>query len=506
MTVPVKVPRLLIHGVGKTFGATRAVQDVDLTVQAGEVMALVGENGAGKSTLMKILAGSLRADTGTIQLDGEPFHPGNPQVARRAGVAMIYQELSLAPHLTVEENIFLGREPTRWGLIREKEIRRRTREILRFFEHPDIRFDVPVGRLPMAGQQLVEITRALTGECRILILDEPTSSLNRQDTQKLFELIRLLKIRGLAIIYISHFIEEVQKIADRVTILRDGRTVGTYPINEITSSQIVSLMIGRDLRELYPRSPRQAGEVLLEVNALAGKRRPLAASFELHRGEVLGIAGLVGAGRTELLRILMGLAPLRQGSIRFGIYAGPASPLRRWKQGMGFLSEDRKSEGLTLSRSIADNITLTRLRGLGPLGLIWPWRQEQRAGYWMERLGIRARHPRQPVQELSGGNQQKVALARLLYHDCDVLLLDEPTRGVDVAAKASIYQFIDDQVRANEEGKPAKAILMVSGYLPELLGICDRIAVMHRGTLRPPQAVRDLTEHDLMLQAIGQEV
>ncbi len=501
-----RTSRLKMTGVCKRFGATVALEDVGIEVAAGEVLALVGENGAGKSTLMKVLSGAVKAEAGRMWLDGVPYQPGNPLEARRAGVAMIYQELSLAPHLTVQENIMLGMEPATLGFVRWKEVRRRVVEALREFDNPELRPDARVSRLSVGSQQLVEIARSLAIGCRVLVLDEPTSSLTRQDVARLFELIGQLKKQDKAIVYISHFIEEVKRVADRVTVLRDGQVVGASDVDGITTDEIIALMVGRQVEELYPRSARQAGQVILEVQDLAGMEKPESASLQLRRGEVLGIAGLVGAGRTELLRSLFGLEPVRRGKIRLGLYTGPASPVRRWMQGTGLLSEDRKQEGLALSLSVADNMTLSKLKGFGPLGLVLPSRQDRAARCWIDRLGIRCQGPRQPVMSLSGGNQQRVALARLLQHDVDVLLLDEPTRGIDVAAKAMIYRLIDTLAAGSpEEGRPPKAILMVSSYLPELLGVCDRVAVMCRGRLGPTHRIDEVDEHSLMLEATGQE-
>ncbi len=491
--------RLEMRGVCKRFGATIALDGVDLTVPAGEVHALVGENGAGKSTLMKVLSGAVPADAGAIRLDGQPYRPRNPLEARRAGVIMVYQELSLAPHLSVEENILLGMEPTRLGFIRWGDVRRRAAEALQQLRHPEIRPDARVRSLSVAAQQLVEIARAVAIGCRVLVLDEPTSSLAQEDVQRLFDLIGRLRKQGHAVVYISHFIEEVKQIADRFTVLRDGRTVGGGRTADATADGIVRLMIGQKIEQLYPRSERIPAEAALDVKNLGGAAKFEGVSFRLHRGEVLGVAGLVGAGRTELMRALFGLDPVRRGEIRLGLYAGPASPLRRWMQGAGLVSEDRKGEGLALSMSIADNLTLSRLEGFGPRGLVLPARQEAAARRWIERLGIRCRGPRQRVAELSGGNQQKVAVARLLHHDVDVLLLDEPTRGIDVASKAQLYHLIDELA-----AKRRKAVLMVSSYLPELLGVCDRIAVMCRGRLGPARPVAGLSEHQLMLEAAGQ--
>jgi len=499
-------PRLEMRGVSRRFGATVALADVGITVMPGEVHALVGENGAGKSTLMKVLSGAVRPDAGRMWLDGEPFSPGNPLDARRRGVAMIYQELSLAPHLTVEENVMLGMEPAVAGFIRMGQVRRRVTEAIRHFDHPEIRPDIKVSKLSVAAQQLVEIARALAIGCRVLVLDEPTSSLTRRDVKRLFELIGHLKKGGMAVVYISHFLEEVRQVADRVTVLRDGRVVGTGRQSEISTGDMIAMMVGRTVDELYPRSARVPGEVILDFAGLAGVRRPVSASLQLRRGEVLGIAGLMGAGRTELLRILFGLDPVRRGTIRLGVYSGTATPARRWTQGMGMLSEDRKEEGLALSLNIADNVTLSRLRGFGPMGLVLPRRQEDSTRHWIDKLDIRCRSPRQKVLDLSGGNQQKVAFARMLQHDVDVLLLDEPTRGIDVAAKATIYRLIDELARGNAgSGRQPRAILMVSSYLPELMGVCDRIAVMCRGRLGPAHPVDEIDEHQLMLEATGQE-
>ncbi len=497
--------RLRMQGVSKRFGATVALQDVGIEVAAGQILALVGENGAGKSTLMKVLSGAIKADAGQMWLDGEPYSPSNPLESRQAGVAMIYQELSLTPHQSVEENIMLGMEPSMMGIVRWKEVRRRAIEAIKEFDNPELTPDVRVSKLSVGSQQLVEIARALATGCRVLVLDEPTSSLTRQDVEQLFKIIDRLKQQGKAIVYISHFIEEVRRVADNVTILRDGQVVGGSAVDDITNDQIIAMMVGRKVDELYPRSQRKRGEVILEVKDLAGVERPQSASLTLHRGEVLGIAGLIGAGRTELLRCLFGLDPVVGGQIKLGVYSGQATPAQRWSQGAGILSEDRKEEGLALALSIADNVTLSRLKGFGPLGMVLPSRQNAAADRWVDKLGIRCQDVKQSVQSLSGGNQQRVALARLLQHDVDVLLLDEPTRGIDVAAKALIYKLIDELATGSPaEGREPKAVLMVSSYLPELMGVCDRVAVMCRGKLGPTHLIEETDEHKLMLEATGQ--
>ncbi len=498
---------LEMRGVCKRFGATVALQDVGIKVAAGQVLALVGENGAGKSTLMKVLSGAVKPDKGQMWLEGVSYNPSNPLEARRAGVAMIYQELSLAPHLSVEENITLGMEPTAFGLVRWRDVRQRANEAIREFENPELKPDARVSKLSVGSQQLVEIARALAIGCRVLVLDEPTSSLTQRDVERLFAIIKRLKKQGKAIIYISHFIEEVKQVADKVTVLRDGRVVGSGDANTITIDEIIKLMVGREVEELYPHSKRKAGEVVLEIKDLAGIDKPRSASLQLRQGEVLGIAGLVGAGRTELLRCLFGLERVKQGQIRLGVFTGPASPVKRWLQGAGFVSEDRKGEGLAYSLSVAENITLSKLKGFGPFGFIMPSKQNRAAKRWIDKLDIRCDGPRQSVSSLSGGNQQRVALARLLHHDVDILLLDEPTRGIDVAAKAMIYKLIDELASGSvDENRQPKAILMVSSYLPELMGVCDRVAVMCRGRLGKTYMIEQVDENKLMMEATGQEV
>ena len=352
--------------------------------------------------------------------------------------------------------------------------------------------DVPAGRLSVAEQQLIEIARALALGCKVLVLDEPTSSLTQTDTEKLFTLVRRLRAQGQSIIYISHFLEEVQVLSDRYTVLRDGQSVATGRTGETSIAQIAQTMIGRNVDELYTHSPRHPGEIALEIRDLAGPFKPTSASLALRRGEVLGLAGLIGAGRSELLRAIFALDEVRSGSVHVGVYAGPASPQRRWQQGLGLLSEDRKSEGLALNLSLEHNLTLPRLNAL-----IRPGALAAETNHWIERLGVRCAGPQQAIGNLSGGNQQKIALGRLLRNGADVLLLDEPTRGVDIGAKQNIYRLIDDLAGSG------KAVLMVSSYLPELLGTCDRIAVMCRGVLGPARPVAECTEHQIMLAATG---
>ena len=486
-----------MRGVRKSFGATAALAGVDLRVAGGEVLALVGENGAGKSTLMKVLAGVVRPDAGAMLLDGRPYAPRSPRDARAAGVAMIHQELALAPHLTVADNILLGVEPTLAGFIRAAASREAARAALGQLGRADISPDAVVAGLSIADRQVVEIARAVAVGCRVLVLDEPTSSLTSEDVRHLEALVKRLRGQGHAIVFISHVLEEVRAFADRVTVIRDGATVGGGAVGALSDAQIVEWMVGRAVTELYPRSPRTPGAAVLEISGVAGRRLPESASLVLHRGEVLGIAGLVGAGRTELVRAVFGLDPVRRGTVRVAAETGTAAPARRWAQGVGMVSEDRKAEGLALNLSIADNLTLSRLGGLGPAGLVLAGRQAAASRRWIEPLQIKCRNVSQPVAALSGGNQQKVAVARLLHHDVDVLLLDEPTRGIDVGAKARIYALID------ELASQGRAILLVSSHVPELLGVCDRVAVMCRGRLGPARPVGEIDEHSLMQEAIG---
>jgi ribose transport system ATP-binding protein len=485
-------PRLRLSGIRKRFGATLALDGVDLEVRAGEIHALVGENGAGKSTLMKVLSGVHAPDAGSLELDGRPYAPRNPLESRRAGIAMVNQELAIAPHLSVVENLVLGAEPRRGPFVRHAESRRIAADALAQLGRPDIPLDAPASRLSVGEQQLLEIGRALALGCRVLVLDEPTSSLTQADAQKLFTLVRRLRDQGQSVIYISHFLEEVQALTDRYTVLRDGRSVATGHTADTTKDRIAELMVGRNVDELYQRSSRTPGESVLECVAVAGTRKPRCASLTLRRGEVLGLAGVVGAGRSELLRTIFALDAVRSGEIRIGTYAGPSSPLRRWEQGLGFLCEDRKDEGLALDRSLEENLTLPHLsRFIRPAALAAETRD------WITRLSVRCAGPQQSARQLSGGNQQKIALGRLLRNGADVLLLDEPTRGVDIGAKQQIYRLID------ELAGQGRAVLMVSSYLPELLGTCDRIAVMCRGELSPALPVAEWTEHSIMLAATG---
>jgi ribose transport system ATP-binding protein len=487
-----------MEDIHKRFGPTRALDGVSLEVAPGEVHALVGENGAGKSTLMKVLSGAERPDAGRMALDGQPYDPAGPHEARRRGVAMIYQELALAPHLDVETNVMLGREEHAWGFVRRRAQRRCVSAALALLAHPEIRPETPVRRLSPGACQLVEVARALVSDARVIVFDEPTSSLTRADTEHLFDLIRRLQARGVSVVYISHFLEEVQRVADRYTVLRDGRSVASGKVAGTPPAAIIERMVGRSLTDLYPTVPHEVAAPVLTVRGLEGSPLPAGVSLALHRGEILGIFGLVGAGRTELLRVLFGLEPCTRGEVwLYGRRADRATPALRIAEGVGLLSEDRKQEGLAVTQSIADNMTYSRLRPYTQAGWLNLSRRRAAVADWLRRLRVRCRGPEQKAIELSGGSQQKVALARLLHQGADVLLLDEPTRGVDVGSKAEIYRLIGELARQG------KAVLFVSSYLPELLGVCDRLAVMSRGRLSAARPVREWTEEGILTYATG---
>lgn len=492
---------LCLTGIAKRFGPTVALDGASLEVRPGEVHALIGENGAGKSTLLACLAGLLRPDRGVMEVAGRPYAPASPREARGHGIALIHQELSLFTHLSVAENIFMGAEPSRRGLFDRAAARRRTREVLAEFGHPEIDPEARVARLPLAARQVVEICRAIAARARVVLMDEPTSSLQRPDVERLFAVIRRLAASGVAVVYISHFLEETREIASSCTVLRDGRSVGGGPLATTTNDELIAQMVGRTVDTLFPARPAAgAAETLLEVRDLVAPPAIKSASFEIRRGEILGVFGLMGSGRTEAVRALFGLDPAEGGTVRVRgreLPARGARPAARLAQGLGYLSEDRKGEGLALPLSVADNVTLTRLSACARRGLIDRGRQREKAQEWMDRLGVKARTPDQPVRTLSGGNQQKVALGRLFHQDADVLLLDEPTRGIDIGSKAQIYESV---AAAAARGK---GVLMVSSYLPELLGLCDRLAVMSRGRLSPARPVAAWTPASVMEAAIG---
>ena len=492
---------LQVAGIAKHYGATIALDGVDLAVHPGEVLALLGENGAGKSTLMNVISGEVQPDRGVMHLNGEPYAPSAPGDARRRGVALIHQELSLCPHLSVTDNVLLGNEVSRRGWIDRPAASARARELLRELPHPEIHPEKRLSDLSLPARQIVEVCRALAGDARVLLMDEPTSSLQGSDVDRLFALIRRLAARGIAIVYISHFLEEVRQIADRFTVLRDGRTVGSGTIAGTTNDQLITMMVGRSAEGLFPsRHPPSDPEVVLSVRGLSSPPRLREATFELRAGEIFGIAGLLGSGRSELVRALYGLDTPVAGTVELhgtARSARQATAAARVRQGVGYVSEDRKGEGLALPLSIADNLCATRPQR-SRAGILDLARQAERTRHWIHELRIRARSESQAVRSLSGGNQQKVAIGRLLHQEADVLLLDEPTRGIDIGSKADVYETIARQAAAG------RAILIVSSYLPELFGLCDRLAVMCRGRLSPARPIADWTPERVLATAIGE--
>jgi len=411
---------------------------------------------------------------------------------------MIYQELNLALHLSAQENILLGAESAGAGWIDRKTSRERAQAALAQLGHEGLDLDRLAGDFSIAEQQIIEIARALLISPQVLIMDEPTSSLTQADTEKLFATITRLRARGVSIIYISHFLEECRLIADRYTVLKDGETVGSGEMSGASLDHIVTLMTGREVKELYPRTAHPMGAVVLEVKAAASKPRLRQATLQLRAGEVFGLGGLIGAGRTDLLRAIFGLDDLAAGEVCIlGAPTRAVGPRNRWGQGVGFLSENRKEEGLMLNQTITDNLTLTKLGAFGRMGWINGGRQQAVAQRWVGELRVKCRDAGQLIGELSGGNQQKVALARLLEHPARIFLLDEPTRGIDVGSKAQIYQLVSELAAAG------KAVVVVSSYLPELLGMCDTIGVMCRGELTAVRPRAEWSELEIMRAATG---
>lgn len=491
---------LQMAGVSKSFGATVALANVAIEVQSGSVHALIGENGAGKSTLMKILSGAIRPDSGSMAVSGMNYNPRTPSQARDRGVAMIYQELMLAPHLNAVDNICLGREFRRFGFVNKAKQKSLVKNVLTQLgcEHLDL--NAPVSEFSVGEQQLLEIARALAYDAKIVIFDEPTSSLTQKDAQKLFSVIDDLKDRNIAVIYISHFLEEIRRVADRYTVLRDGSLVDSGSLDGVTEKEIVHMMVGREVDELFPKVDHQIGEPVLELSHLSGIEVPIDVSFQLRKGEVLGFSGLVGAGRTELMRAIYGLDAIQSGRISI---AGKAltrtNPRKSIANGLAMISEDRKTEGLAQDQSIGENITYSKLSPYSKAGILNLPKRRQAVSKWMKEVEIKASSQDAAVSSLSGGNQQKVAIARVLHQDADIYLLDEPTRGIDVGTKSEVYRII------GELAAEGKSVVVVSSYLPELMAICDRIAVMARGRIREIKDVTQWTEHDIMMHAVTTE-
>jgi len=465
--------RLRARGLTKTYGGTTVLDDVSLEVESGEVRALLGENGAGKSTLIKALSGAVAPDRGTMELDGAPLPAGNPLEIRRRGVSVVYQEFTLVPHLTVAENIFLGRELGA-PLLRRAAMHEHATRILDELGVA-VRAESPVAGLSVAHQQMIEIARALVTQARVLVLDEPSATLSTVEVATLLRVIRTLRDRGLAVLYVSHRLEEIFAIADSVTVLRDGRHVVTAPVSTFTRDSLIRHMVGRDVTQEFPARESRAGKVLLRVDSLAAEPRCSDVTLDVREGEIVALAGLVGAGRTSAALAMVGALP-SAGRVEIdGVSRRFASPSDAIAHGLAYVTEDRKGQGLFALLGVDDNITMTHLASFARAG--WLWRREiRRAATGAVRdFDIRAASLSQPAGTLSGGNQQKALVARFVVRPPRVLILDEPTRGVDVGARAEIYRTM------NRLTGLGLGILMISSDLPEVLGMADRVVVMRRG-------------------------
>jgi len=475
---------LRVEGLSKSFFGVRVLHGIDLVLREGETLGLVGENGSGKSTTMNILGGIHPPEAGSLMLDGKPYRPAGPRDALRAGLAFIHQELNLFENLSIEENIFVSDFPRRFAklpLIDRRRIGERTRELLAMVDlpHPP---STPVSRLSQGERQLVEIAKALSSDARIILFDEPTTSLTRRETEKLFEIMARLEGQGIALIYISHILGDVLRVCDQIAVLRDGHLVGSGPRAEMTVERLISMMVGRRIDSLFPPRTTAAGsEPALEVEGVSQPGVVHEVSFTLHRGEVLGVAGLMGAGRSELARILFGLDPHERGTVRVGgVTLEELSPEVCMRHGMAFLTEDRRGEGLLMEASIADNAALPSLRdyATGRTGWIDAGRLRTDVTEVAERVRINATdYASMLVKNLSGGNQQKVVIAKWLLRRPEVFILDEPTRGIDVGAKYEVYKIVDQLVA------DGAAVLFISSEMEELIGMCDRIMVMNRGEI-----------------------
>ena len=489
---------LEMTGIGKSFPGVIALQDVDLSVRPGEVHALMGENGAGKSTLIKVLTGIYQRDAGEIFFCGERISPANAAQAQHAGISTIYQELNLIPFLSVCENISIGREPKGRGLIDWGAVERRAREILGGMGLGDVNVTEPLYSQSVAVQQMVAIARAVSIEARLLVMDEPTSSLSEKEVKVLFDVIRKLKGRGISVIFISHKLDEVFTICDRATILRDGRLVGEYPIAELTKLEMVSLMIGRDAESILERKRTVSGgtddrQSVLKATGLSRGRRTKEISIDIGTGEILGVAGLLGSGRTELARILFGDDEPESGRMEVkGELVSMRSPRDAIRLGFGFCSEDRKDEGLFPNMSVMDNITMASLPELSKAGILSRTAQREVAETYVSKMRIATSGPDQLIKELSGGNQQKVLLARWLCKNPVLMILDEPTRGIDVRGKSEIETII------TELADRGVAVLMISSEMEELIRSCDTIVVLSEGRKVGELRATEISEENMM--------
>jgi ribose transport system ATP-binding protein len=492
---PVEEPIVRLRGVSKEFPGVLAVDGVDLEILPGEVHVVAGENGAGKSTLMKLLSQVERPSGGEIELSGETVDFHGPRHAQSLGIAMVYQEFALAPHLSVAENLFMGHEPGRFGFVNRGAEREEARELLGrvgLRTNPDRL----AGGLTVAEQQRLEIAKTLAIRAKVVIMDEPTATLAEREIEDLFGVIRDLTAEGIAILYISHRLDEIFRIADRVTVMRDGRVVDTLPTSELDEDKLVRLMVGREVGNLYPKPELEIGEVLLRASGVSRDGVLEDCSFEVRSGEILGFAGLVGAGRTELARAVFGADPMDSGAVELeGATLSVKSPDDAIEAGVGYLTEDRKGEGLALQLSIAQNITLANLPGR--FGAINLGAERRIARRRRDELNIRTPSIRRSVQLLSGGNQQKVVVAKWLETEARVLFFDEPARGIDVGAKAEMFGLVGELAR---EGR---GIVLISSYLPELLNMCDRILVMREGKVAGVIPREEFSEERVISLATG---
>ena len=494
-----EAPLLRMRGIQKSFPGVKALKGVDLSLHTGEVLALLGENGAGKSTLIKILGGAHQPDEGTIEIDGHAANVATPQSSQATGIGIIYQEFNLIPHLSARENIFLGQEPGRISFIPKRDESAKARAL---FER--IGVDVPVEtecrQLSVAQQQIVEIAKTLAQDAHIIVMDEPSAALSPRETKGLFKVIEELKSHGIGIIYISHRLDEVFEVADRVTILRDGENIDTQPIDNLTRERMIELMVGRSLEKEFPRRDATLGQARLEVANLQRGSKVHDVSFDIRAGEVLGLTGLVGAGRTETARLLFGADRPEKGVIRLdGNPLKIKSPRDAIRQGICLLTEDRKAQGLVLGQTVRENFGLPNLRHFASGGFIRQSEEAEAFSGYVDQIQIKVTGSEQVAGTLSGGNQQKVVLAKWLQRNAEVIIFDEPTRGIDVGAKYEIYQLI------NQLAEQGKAVLIISSELPEILGMSDRIIVMNEGRITGEITdVPSATQEDVMRLATSQ--
>ncbi len=488
---------LEMKGIQKSFYGNQVLRDVDFTLEAGTVHALMGENGAGKSTLMNILDGIHKRDGGTIRIDGQEVEINSPSEAQEKGIAMIHQELTTIPEMSVAENIYLGREPVKRGFIDYKKMYQDTSELLKML-NIELNPRIKMGKLRVADQQLVEIAKAVSQNARIVVMDEPTSSITDREVENLFGIIRDLKLRGTGIIYISHKMDEVYTITDEITVLRDGESINTWKTAEVTNDMVIKAMVGRELKEQFPKIEVPIGEKLLELKNLTIQGQFENISFDVHAGEILGLVGLVGAGRTETMQALFGITKPESGEIFLkGKPVTFSKPADAIAAKIAYVTEDRKGEGLVLPMSIAHNITLPSLRELSSKIFIRKGEEKDAVQKEMTGLKVKAASVKLPVKMLSGGNQQKVVLAKWMLKEPDIIIFDEPTRGIDVGAKAEIYKLMGEFV------SQGKAIIMISSEMPEAMGMSDRIIVLSNHQMGGELRREEFSQKAIMAMAMS---